>query len=184
MEVTDPTDWTDTPLNDLAPVDATLRCQICKDLYTSAMTTECAHTFCSLCIRRYLNTHQHCPLCRKVQQEMHLRKNGALQEAVDAFKDVRPKLYGLAKTWTTPPQPPSTQSSQTSPHFSSHPSSQQPVRSSHRPQRSTRSKTNYQQPPIEIPDSADEDGDFIDDPPAAAVEPGTYTPPHPPPLAP
>lgn len=49
------------------------------------MITSCAHTFCSVCIRRCLSTEGKCPACRSSDQELKLRFNGAMEEAVAAF---------------------------------------------------------------------------------------------------
>ncbi|KAI9851862.1 MAG: E3 ubiquitin-protein ligase rad18 [Thelocarpon superellum] len=87
--VPDSTDWLSTPLRGLAPVEAALRCQVCKDFFTTPMTTSCSHTFCSLCIRRCLAADGKCPTCRGAEQEIKLRRNGAVQEIVDAFQQAR-----------------------------------------------------------------------------------------------
>ncbi|RDL40010.1 uncharacterized protein BP5553_04350 [Venustampulla echinocandica] len=97
LEVSDSTDWLETPLRSVAAVDSALRCQVCKDFYTTPMITSCSHTFCSLCIRRCLNNDGKCPACRTVDQELRLRFNGAVEELVEAFKTARPEIFALAK---------------------------------------------------------------------------------------
>ncbi|KAL7266285.1 E3 ubiquitin-protein ligase rad18 [Rhizina undulata] len=96
ISVTDPTDWNPTRLPILFDLDSALRCQICKDFYTSPVITNCSHTFCSLCIRRALHAEQICPICRTAEQEYRLRKNNAVQELVDAFMQARVKLMEVA----------------------------------------------------------------------------------------
>jgi len=93
----DSTDWLSTGLKGLAPVEVALRCQVCKDFYKTPMTTTCAHTFCSLCIRRALASDGKCPLCRASDQESKLRSNHALEEVVDAFARCRPSVMKFAK---------------------------------------------------------------------------------------
>jgi E3 ubiquitin-protein ligase RAD18 len=88
----DSTDWLITPLPALRAVEAALRCQVCKDLYTTPMITSCSHTFCSLCIRRCLTHDGKCPACRASDQEMRLRQNWAVGELVEAFKKARPEI--------------------------------------------------------------------------------------------
>lgn len=100
-EVSDSTDWKDTSLPQFALVDAALRCQVCKDFFTTAVITSCAHTFCSLCIRRCLAADGKCPTCRANEQEVKLRKNVAVQEVTDAFIAARPQALELA-TRSTP----------------------------------------------------------------------------------
>lgn len=97
LEVSDSTDWLETPLRSLARVDAALRCQVCKDFYTTPMITSCAHTFCSLCIRRCLNNDGKCPACRANDQELKLRFNGAMEDLVQAFIAARPEVLEHAR---------------------------------------------------------------------------------------
>lgn len=97
FEITDSTDWLETPLRSLAGVDSALRCQVCKDFYTTPMITSCSHTFCSLCIRRCLNNDGKCPACRTQDQELKLRFNGAMQDLVEAFTKARPEVLEHAR---------------------------------------------------------------------------------------
>ena len=64
-----------------------LECLLCKDAIKTPMMLPCGHNFCSLCIRRALQTmsekdglqHTCCPVCREPGSEGDLRKNIALQ---------------------------------------------------------------------------------------------------------
>lgn len=96
-DVPDSTDWLNTPLSGLMPVEQAFRCHVCKDFYNSPMLTSCNHTFCSLCIRRCLSVDGKCPLCRKTDQESRLRGNWALREAVDSFKECRAVILEFAR---------------------------------------------------------------------------------------
>ncbi|KPI38686.1 Postreplication repair E3 ubiquitin-protein ligase rad18 [Cyphellophora attinorum] len=95
--VTDSTDWLQTPLPCLAPLESSLRCQVCKEVFTTPMITSCSHTFCSLCIRRYLSQEGKCPSCRTPDQEMKLRHNWAVQELVEIWSESREKIFAFAK---------------------------------------------------------------------------------------
>ncbi|KAI9724119.1 MAG: hypothetical protein M1812_000838 [Candelaria pacifica] len=95
-EVSDSTDWLQTSLSSFAPVEAALRCQVCKDFFDTPMITSCSHTFCSICIRRCLTSDGKCPACRAGEQEMRLRRNWTVQELVDSFQSARPDLLKLA----------------------------------------------------------------------------------------
>lgn len=97
LEVTDPSDWLQSAIPKLAPVESALRCQVCKDFFDTPMITSCSHTFCSLCIRRCLTSDGKCPVCRSSEQELRLRRNWAVQEIVDSFQIARPSLSLLAK---------------------------------------------------------------------------------------
>lgn len=101
FDLPDSTDWLDTPLSLLAPLESSLRCQVCKDFFDNPVITSCSHTFCSLCIRRCLSTEGKCPACRASDQELKLRRNWAVQELVDAFQTARPKVLELAKKEAT-----------------------------------------------------------------------------------
>ena len=93
----DSTDWLDTPLSLLAPLETSLRCQVCKDFFDNPVITSCSHTFCSLCIRRCLSSEGKCPACRSPDQETKLRRNWAVQEFVEAFTNARPSVLDLAR---------------------------------------------------------------------------------------
>ena len=97
-DISDPTEWLRTPLSSLAPVDSALRCQVCKDFYSTPMITSCSHTFCSICIRRCLAADGKCPACRNSEQEVKLRRDWALDDVVTAFQSARAStlLYARA----------------------------------------------------------------------------------------
>ncbi|OOF98361.1 hypothetical protein ASPCADRAFT_164853 [Aspergillus carbonarius ITEM 5010] len=97
FDLPDSTDWLGTPLSLVAPLESSLRCQVCKDFFDNPVITSCSHTFCSLCIRRCLSTEGKCPACRSADQELKLRRNWAVQELVEAFQNARPSVLGLAK---------------------------------------------------------------------------------------
>ena len=92
FDVSDPSDWLQTSLSQLGPVEQALRCQVCKDFFNTPMITSCCHTFCSLCIRRCLTMDGRCPACRTHDQAMKLRANSTVQELVDAFRVARPAI--------------------------------------------------------------------------------------------
>ncbi|KAL5336405.1 hypothetical protein BJX70DRAFT_284134 [Aspergillus crustosus] len=97
FDIPDSTDWLETPLTLLAPLETSLRCQVCKDFFDNPVITSCYHTFCSLCIRRCLSTEGKCPTCRSSDQELKLRRNWAVQEIVEGFKNARSSVLELAK---------------------------------------------------------------------------------------
>ncbi|KAF4995446.1 hypothetical protein FGRMN_5127 [Fusarium graminum] len=100
-DVHDSTDWLSTPLSALAAVEGALRCQVCKDFFKTPMITTCSHTFCSICIRRALSNEGKCPLCRTPEQEVKLRSNWSVEEAVEAFTKARPATLDLARNHDT-----------------------------------------------------------------------------------
>lgn len=97
FDIPDSTDWLDTPLSLVAPLESSLRCQVCKDFFDNPVITSCSHTFCSLCIRRCLSSEGKCPVCRCSDQETKLRRNWAVQELVEAFSNARPGVLDLAR---------------------------------------------------------------------------------------
>ena len=97
FDIPDSTDWLDTPLSLVAPLESSLRCQVCKDFFDNPVITSCSHTFCSLCIRRCLSSEGKCPVCRCSDQETKLRRNWAVQELVEAFNNARPGVLDLAR---------------------------------------------------------------------------------------
>ena len=105
FDIPDSTDWLNTPLSLVAPLESSLRCQVCKDFYDNPVITSCSHTFCSLCIRRCLSTEGKCPACRSSDQELRLRRNWAVQELVDSFKNARAAMLSLARVAMVPARP-------------------------------------------------------------------------------
>ncbi|KAJ5366403.1 DNA repair protein (RadR) [Penicillium brevicompactum] len=99
-EISDPTQWLETPLSLLAPLESALRCQVCKEFFNNPVITSCCHTFCSLCIRRCLSAEGKCPACRSPDQELKLRRNWAVQELVDAFQTARPSVLDFSRETT------------------------------------------------------------------------------------
>ncbi|CDU25615.1 related to postreplication repair protein uvsH/nuvA [Sporisorium scitamineum] len=70
-DVTDPSDWQDDFVI-LKNLDASLRCDLCFDIYTSPVSIKsCHHTFCSTCIRTHINqsgnSGSFCPKCRQTK---------------------------------------------------------------------------------------------------------------------
>ncbi|KAH9890648.1 hypothetical protein C8Q73DRAFT_651859 [Cubamyces lactineus] len=96
----DITDSTDFPDNSHAPglrtLDEALRCNICRDFYDAPVSLTCGHSFCSVCIRSALPVNATCPSCRKPASEVHLRKDIAVETAVQAWKSARPLTLRLA----------------------------------------------------------------------------------------
>ncbi|PQK13887.1 hypothetical protein BB8028_0004g08180 [Beauveria bassiana] len=95
-DVADSTDWLSTPLSGLSAVESALRCEVCKDFYKTPMITSCAHTFCSICIRRALSNDSKCPLCRATDQELKLRSNWSMEQTVAAFSKTREEALKFA----------------------------------------------------------------------------------------
>lgn len=97
FSVPDPSDWLQTPVSVLGPVESALRCQVCKDFFNTPMITSCSHTFCSLCIRRCLTNDGRCPSCRAQDQEIKLRPNAIVQDIVESFQAARPVILQLGE---------------------------------------------------------------------------------------
>ncbi|KAF2009919.1 DNA repair protein rad18 [Aaosphaeria arxii CBS 175.79] len=93
----DSTDWISTSLPAFEPLEAALRCEVCKEFYENPVITSCSHTFCSLCIRRCITSDGKCPTCRAANQADKLVPNNALREVVQRFQDARPKALELAR---------------------------------------------------------------------------------------
>jgi hypothetical protein len=65
-------------------VEPEYECQICMDLLIEPVTTVCGHTFCKICLIRYLKTTLNCPMCRKpiLQSRESLSKNILLENLI------------------------------------------------------------------------------------------------------
>ncbi|KAI8054640.1 hypothetical protein BDF22DRAFT_742579 [Syncephalis plumigaleata] len=85
--------WEDAHLSDL---DQRLRCPICKEFFkATVMFTECAHNFCSLCIRRSISAEGVCPVCRQNVLESNLVRNSILDDLATSFSLARPRLQEI-----------------------------------------------------------------------------------------
>lgn len=97
FDLPDSTDWLSTSLPAFEPLEATLRCEVCKEFYTNPVTTSCSHTFCSLCIRRCTTPGGKCPICKASCSTDKLVPNIALREVVLRFQEAREKALELAR---------------------------------------------------------------------------------------
>ncbi|KAI0350227.1 hypothetical protein OH77DRAFT_1413481 [Trametes cingulata] len=96
-DITDSTDFPDpAAAPGLRVLDDALRCDICRDFYDAPVSLNCGHSFCSVCIRSALPVSATCPSCRKPASEVHLRKNVAVEDAVQAWREARPLILRLA----------------------------------------------------------------------------------------
>lgn len=71
-------------------------CLICLDLLIEPVTTQCGHTFCKLCICKYLAEKHMCPICRNVlfQTKESINKNFLLENIIkEKFKERYDKRY-------------------------------------------------------------------------------------------
>ncbi|KAG1711465.1 hypothetical protein DVH05_008717 [Phytophthora capsici] len=72
-----------------------LRCQICGDFFHGPVLLPCSHTFCSTCVRRFLQSkgaHGCCPSCKKPCTSRELVPNRALEQVALLFKQSKPDL--------------------------------------------------------------------------------------------
>ncbi|EJF62641.1 hypothetical protein DICSQDRAFT_126359 [Dichomitus squalens LYAD-421 SS1] len=98
QDISDSTDFPDdTTTPGLRAFDDALRCSICRDFYDAPVSLNCGHTFCSACIRSALPEQPQCPTCRKPATEVHLRKNVAMETAVQAWQAARPLVLRYAQ---------------------------------------------------------------------------------------
>lgn len=91
-ELTSATDFENSQIPKLQELDDLLRCHICKDFLKNPVLTPCGHTYCSLCIRGYLNSEPKCPLCLNELRESMLRSEYLVNEITESYKAVRGTL--------------------------------------------------------------------------------------------
>lgn len=93
IELEDPSDWP-AHFPELRQIDELLRCPICKEYFeTSLVSSNCGHTFCSLCLRRCLaQQDHHCPSCRVKLTESDLYPNRLVDNLLVVFRKGRGKL--------------------------------------------------------------------------------------------
>jgi DNA repair protein Rad18 len=97
FDLPDSTDWLSTTLPAFEPLEAALRCEVCKEFLSNPVITSCAHTFCSICIRRCIATDGKCPSCKSACSSDKLTPNIAVRDVVMRFQEARPKALDMAR---------------------------------------------------------------------------------------
>jgi DNA repair protein Rad18 len=97
FDLPDSTDWLTTSLPAFEPLEAALRCEVCKEFLSNPVITSCSHTFCSICIRRCIATDGKCPSCKSACSSDKLAPNIAVREVVMRFQEARPKAIEMAR---------------------------------------------------------------------------------------
>ena len=72
-----------------------LRCQICGDFFHGPVLLPCSHTFCSACVRRFLQSkgaNGCCPQCKQPCDARDLVPNRALEQVALLFAKSKPDL--------------------------------------------------------------------------------------------
>ncbi|TMW64865.1 hypothetical protein Poli38472_009032 [Pythium oligandrum] len=80
---------------ELRQLESTLRCLICGDFFHGPVLLPCSHTFCSECVRRFLQSrgaHGCCPECKQPCAPRDLVPNRSVEKVVTLFKQVKPKV--------------------------------------------------------------------------------------------
>ncbi|NXI03335.1 RAD18 ligase, partial [Pachycephala philippinensis] len=87
-------------------VDDLLRCGICFDYFSIAVIIpQCSHSYCSLCIRKFLSYKTQCPTCCVAVSESDLRNNRILDDLVKSFNSARQQLFQLVLDAPLTPAP-------------------------------------------------------------------------------
>ncbi|NXR84420.1 RAD18 ligase, partial [Pycnonotus jocosus] len=87
-------------------VDDLLRCGICFDYFSIAVIIpQCSHSYCSLCIRKFLSYKTQCPTCCVAVSESDLKNNRILDDLVKSFNSARQQLVQLVLDAPSSPSP-------------------------------------------------------------------------------
>ncbi|XP_071639549.1 uncharacterized protein [Temnothorax longispinosus] len=80
-----------TEYAELKRIDELLQCGICYEYMDTSVITSCSHSYCSLCIRKYLHYKTQCPICSEETYEKDLRKNKLLDEIIIHYLNFKEK---------------------------------------------------------------------------------------------
>ncbi|POM80559.1 E3 ubiquitin ligase, partial [Phytophthora palmivora] len=86
-------------------MESHLRCQICGDFFHGPVLLPCSHTFCSACVRRFLQSkgaHGCCPSCKQPCASRDLVPNRALEQVALLFEKSKPELLKRLQGTTVP----------------------------------------------------------------------------------
>ncbi|CEG41612.1 e3 ubiquitin ligase [Plasmopara halstedii] len=86
-------------------MESHLRCQICGDYFHGPVLLPCSHTFCSACVRRFLQSkgaHGCCPSCKHPCTSRDLVPNRALEQVTLLFETSKPELLRRLQCTTVP----------------------------------------------------------------------------------
>lgn len=76
-------------------LESVMCCPICKELIQGAVILPCGHSYCSLCIRKFLEYNEECPTCRLRSCDGDLIKNNQLEEIAHYFSLIKPQIISL-----------------------------------------------------------------------------------------
>lgn len=80
---------------ELHELEGLCKCGICQETFNTPVLTQCSHSFCSLCIRKWLTTKAVCPACSSETHESSLRKNTVLENIIEALERVKKNRKGV-----------------------------------------------------------------------------------------
>ncbi|KAL6710380.1 E3 ubiquitin-protein ligase rad18 [Coniothyrium glycines] len=161
FDLPDSTDWLSTSLPVFEPLEAALRCEVCKEFLSNPVITSCSHTFCSICIRRCIATDGRCPSCKTGCSSDKLAPNIAVREVVMRFTEARPKALEMARA--DKQQDATMHSAKKRKIDETDIEEDENVRHtrSRRMRNSNRVSTGLEDAPIEVADSEGDDDDFV-----------------------
>ena len=79
-------------LPELKQLEGLLSCPVCYEPLSHPTSSPCHHTFCSLCIRKYLQFKQACPCCHLTLHEPDLRPDKTAEYMIPVFQSLVTRL--------------------------------------------------------------------------------------------
>mmetsp|Transcript_3363 Transcript_3363/g.6458 ORF Transcript_3363/g.6458 Transcript_3363/m.6458 type:complete len:486 (-) Transcript_3363:1851-3308(-) len=98
--------WRNSALSGLEAVEIAMHCPICQGMLEAPCSMKkCGHTFCSVCLKRWVQRYGGCPTCRVKCSVEDFEHNKPLGNVVKAYMNARKDILQVAGLKVPEPKP-------------------------------------------------------------------------------